>query len=141
MHLTRPALLLAGALVLAGPILSAADSSGTGDKTTEKKTGKTQAFAAAQLDQVPAPVFMARPQYPADARKAKRTGEVIVGFIVDSRGNVVNARVVRSTAKEFEAAAVEAVSKWKFKPGRKGGRDVATNMQVPIVFSLDAPKK
>lgn len=37
---------------------------------------------------------------------------------------------------EFEAAAVEAVSKWKFKPGRKSGWDVATRLQVPIVFSV-----
>ena len=38
---------------------------------------------------------------------------------------------------QFEAAAVQAVSKWKFKPGRKGGRDVPTHMQVPIVFTLN----
>jgi hypothetical protein len=27
--------------------------------------------------------------------------------------------------------------KWKFKPGRKSGRDVPTHMQVPIVFTLN----
>ena len=39
--------------------------------------------------------------------------------------------------REFESAAVQAVSKWKFKPGRKGGRAVNTHMQVPIVFTLN----
>jgi TonB family protein len=38
----------------------------------------------------------------------------------------------------LEAAAVEAVAKWKFAAGRKGGRDVNTLMQIPIVFSVDA---
>jgi hypothetical protein len=37
------------------------------------------------------------------------------------------------------------VTKWKFKPGRKGGADVLTHMQVPIVFTVEgsnqAPEK
>jgi RNA polymerase sigma factor (sigma-70 family) len=39
----------------------------------------------------------------------------------------------------LQAAAVAAVEKWKFNPGRKSGRDVNTHMQVPIVFSLGNP--
>jgi RNA polymerase sigma factor (sigma-70 family) len=35
------------------------------------------------------------------------------------------------------AAAVEAVGNWKFEPGHKGGREVNTHMQAPIVFSLN----
>ena len=58
-------------------------------------------------------------------------------FLVDTNGDVQNAYAIRSSQREFEAAAVQAVSKWKFKPGRKGGRDVITHMQVPIVFTLN----
>jgi hypothetical protein len=36
---------------------------------------------------------------------------------------------------------VESVSKWKFKPGKKGGSEVGTHMQVPIVFSVDGSKQ
>jgi periplasmic protein TonB len=43
---------------------------------------------------------------------------------------------VKSSQREFEAAAVQAVSQWKFTPGRKRGSNVNTHMQVPIVFSL-----
>jgi len=32
---------------------------------------------------------------------------------------------------------VQAVSKWKFKAGRKSGKNVPTHMQVPIVFTLN----
>lgn len=59
-----------------------------------------------------------------------------VGFIVNSNGDVVEATALKSSQREFEAAAVQAVSKWKFKPGRKGGKAVNTRMQVPIVFSI-----
>jgi TonB family protein len=65
------------------------------------------------------------------------SGEVVVDFVVDIDGDVKFAVPIRSSQKEFEAAAVAAVSKWKFKPGQKGGRDVPTHLQVPIVFSLE----
>lgn len=94
-------------------------------------------FDISMLDQTPQPRFQARPQYPFEMRRAGISGEVVVDFIVDTNGDVQNAYALRSTQREFEAAAVAAVTKWKFKPGRKGGRDVPTHMQVPIVFTLN----
>ena len=94
-------------------------------------------FDINMLDQQPAPRLQGRPQYPFEMRRAGISGEVVVDFIVDTNGDVQNAYALRSTQREFEAAAVAAVSKWKFKPGRKGGRDVPTHMQVPIVFTLN----
>ena len=46
-------------------------------------------------------------------------------------------QVLLQFARAFEAAAVQAVTKWKFKAGKKGGRNVPTHMQVPIVFTLN----
>ena len=96
-----------------------------------------QVFDISKLDQTPVPKYQARPQYPFEMRRAGIAGEVLVDFLVDTNGDVQNAYAVRSSQREFEAAAVQAVSKWKFKPGRKGGRDVVTHMQVPIVFTLN----
>jgi RNA polymerase sigma factor (sigma-70 family) len=89
------------------------------------------------LDQTPAPRFQARPQYPADMRAAGITGQVIVDFIVDANGDVQKAYAIRSSQREFEAAAIQAVSKWKFKPGQKGGQPANAHMQLPIVFTLE----
>jgi periplasmic protein TonB len=94
-------------------------------------------FDISMLDQTPVPRFQARPTYPFEMRRAGIAGDVTVDFIVDTNGDVQNAYAIRSSQREFEAAAVQAVSKWKFKPGRKGGRDVPTHMQVPIVFTLN----
>jgi periplasmic protein TonB len=94
-------------------------------------------FDISQLDQSPVPQFRQSPVYPFEMRRAGVTGEVTVDFIVDSDGNVQNAYALKSTQREFESAAVTAVSKWKFKPGRKSGRAVPTHMQVPIVFNLN----
>ncbi len=94
-------------------------------------------FDISMLDQIPVARFQARPQYPFEMRRAGIAGEVVVDFIVDTNGDVQNAYAIRSSQREFEASAIQAVSKWKFKPGRKGGRDVPTHMQVPIVFTLN----
>ena len=93
-------------------------------------------FDLANLDQIPSPRFQAKPVYPFEMRRAGITGDVLVGFIVDSNGDVREAYAIKSTQREFEAAAIQAVSKWKFRPGKKGGRAVNTRMQVPIVFSI-----
>jgi protein TonB len=95
-------------------------------------------FDLKNLDQVPVAKFQAKPVYPFEMRRAGITGEVTVGFVVDSNGDVQQAYVINSTQREFEAAAVQAVSKWKFRPGRKGGKAVNTRMLQPISFSLSA---
>jgi periplasmic protein TonB len=94
-------------------------------------------FDIKNLDQQPTPRFQAKPTYPFEMRRAGIAGEVLVEFLVDTKGDVQDAHAVRSSQREFESAAVQAVSKWKFKAGRKGGRDVVTRMQVPIVFTLN----
>ncbi len=96
-----------------------------------------EVFDISKLDQTPVPKYQARPQYPFEMRRAGIAGEVLVDFLVDTNGDVQNAYAAKSSQREFEAAAVQAVSKWKFKPGRKNGRDVVTHMQVPIVFTLN----
>lgn len=94
-------------------------------------------FDISQLDRQPQPTVQGPPQYPFEMRRAGISGQVLVDFIVDAQGNVRNAYAVSSTQREFEQAAVIAVSKWHFRPGQKGGHAVATHMQVPIVFSLN----
>lgn len=99
--------------------------------------GMKDLFDIANLDQVPSPKYQANPVYPFEMRRAGVSGEVTVAFIVGSSGDVVEAYAVKSTQREFEQPAVQAVLKWKFRPGRKGGRAVNTRMSVPIVFNLN----
>lgn len=98
--------------------------------------GMKDLFDLKNLDQAPTPRFQSKPVYPFEMRRAGIEGQVLVGFIVDSNGGVREAYPIRSTHREFESAAVQAVSKWRFRPGKKGGRSVNTRMQVPIVFSI-----
>lgn len=99
--------------------------------------GMGQIFDISQLDKIPQPTVQGRPLYPFEMRRAGITGTVTVEFIVQKNGAVRDAFAVKSTQREFEAEAVKAVSKWKFKPGQRGGAAVDTRMRVDIVFSLN----
>lgn len=99
--------------------------------------GLANLFDISQLDQIPVARVQPPPIYPYEMRRAGITGDVNVGFIVDSDGNVRDAYPISSSHREFEVPAVQAVSKWKFRPGRRGGKAVNTRMSVPIVFSFN----
>ena len=88
------------------------------------------------LDKTPRTVFQMAPDYPSDAKRNNLTGTVTVMFTVDENGNVHNARVAGSTDSVFNEAALRAVSRWRFEPGRLHGKRVAFKMSVPIAFTL-----
>ena len=98
--------------------------------------GPKGVYALSVLDQRPVAKVQPKPVYPFEMKNRGESGEVVVDFIVGPNGEVRDAYAVRSSHHEFEAAAVQAVSKWKFRPGIKGTEAVSTHMQVPIVFTL-----
>jgi protein TonB len=76
------------------------------------------------------------PTYPQEAKSRGFGGEVLVEFVVDELGNVHAPTVVRSSDRVFEDAALRAVARWKFEPGKRDGRAVRFRMALPIVFNL-----
>jgi protein TonB len=95
-------------------------------------------FDLAALDQRPEARVRINPVYPFEMRRSGLKGDVVVGFIVDSNGDVRDPYIVRSSNAGFEQAAIDAVLKWKFKPGKKGGAAVNTRVAQPLTFSLNA---
>jgi protein TonB len=94
-------------------------------------------LALADLDAIPRARLQVAPLYPPEAKREGLHGEVLVEFAVDAAGAVVEARAVRTSHRVFEDAAVRAILKWTFEPGRRNGRIVSFRMVVPVVFSLD----
>ncbi len=95
-------------------------------------------FTSDLLDQVPQATYQPPPQYPHEAKRAGLTGSALVGFIVDTNGDVRDAHVIRSSSPGFEEAALQAIRKWRFRPGVKGGRNVNTKMNQPFSFTLNS---
>lgn len=75
--------------------------------------------------------------YPEMARKAGIEGRVIIQFVVDAQGNIVNPRVVRGIGGGCDEAALKALEDAKFQPGLQRGRPVNVSYSIPITFSLD----
>jgi protein TonB len=94
------------------------------------------AFDVADLEKRPEVMASVPPQYPADLRKAKIEGAVTIVFILDEAGRVEDPRVEQSSRSEFERPALEALRKWRFKPGMKDGESVRTYMRLPIRFRI-----
>lgn len=97
-------------------------------------------FDINNLDQRPVARVQPGPQYPYEMSRAGISGDVVVEFIINTNGDVVDTRVVRSSHREFEVPAMQAVSKWKFKAGRKGGRAVNVRASQLIEFNLEDSK-
>jgi protein TonB len=72
--------------------------------------------------------------------RAGISGEVTVEFIINTNGDVTQTQVMRSSHREFEVPALQAVQKWKFKPGRKGGRVVNVRASQTLEFNLEDSK-
>lgn len=97
-------------------------------------------FDVSQLDQKPVLRVPVQPTYPYEMSRAGINGNVTVEFIISTNGDVTQAQVVKSSHREFEVPAIQAVLKWKFKPGRKGGRAVNVRASQLIEFNLDDNK-
>jgi protein TonB len=75
-------------------------------------------------------------KYPEIAKKAGVEGRVIVQFIVDEQGSVVDPHVVRGIGAGCDEEAVRAVQQAKFEPGKQRGKAVKVKMSLPITFKL-----
>ncbi len=99
-------------------------------------TGVASVFDLSELDRAPVATAQPAPQFPPQLKNSVNEARVTVNFVVDSTGRVVNANVVDSTHQGFHDAALDGVRRWKFRPGMKAGRKVATNMLVTIRFNV-----
>jgi TonB family protein len=84
----------------------------------------------------PALLFKVEPEYSEEARKAKYQGTVLLYIQVDPGGKATNIRVVRSLGLGLDEKAMEAVRKWKFKPGYKDGKPVTVEATIEVNFRL-----
>jgi TonB family protein len=76
------------------------------------------------------------PIYPKKALKDSLEGDVLVKVRVNARGDVVNARVIRTDDDIFNEAALTAARQWKFTPAVLKGEPVAVWVSIPFRFRL-----
>jgi len=76
------------------------------------------------------------PEYSEEARKAKWQGTVVLSLVVDDQGRPQGLKVLRSLGLGLDQKAIEAVEKWRFKPGMKDGKAVPVMATIEVNFRL-----
>jgi protein TonB len=84
-------------------------------------------------EDAPTPITQFKPIYPEMAREAKVEGRVVLHVLVGRDGRVKNVKVIRSVTM-LDQAAVDAVSKWVFKPALSNNKPVSVWVEVPVDF-------
>lgn len=74
--------------------------------------------------------------YPEIAVKAGIEGKVIVQFVIDRDGNVLNPFIVRGIGGGCDEESIRVVKQLKFKPGLQRGRPVSVKYTIPVTFKL-----
>jgi periplasmic protein TonB len=79
-----------------------------------------------------------KPQYTADAMRAKVQGIVLVECVVLPDGTVGDARITRSLDPVFglDHEALKAVKQWRFVPGMRAGQPVPVLVSIELTFTL-----
>jgi protein TonB len=75
-------------------------------------------------------------RYPETARRAGVQGRVIVQFVVDEDGRVVDPVVLAGRHPLLDKEALRVIQEARFTPGRQRGTPVKVRMSIPITFVL-----
>jgi len=84
----------------------------------------------------PSVLYKIDPEYSEEARKAKYSGTVVLYIEVDPTGKARNLRVVKGIGLGLDEKAIEAVNKWRFKPGLRDGKPVTVAAHIEVNFRL-----
>jgi len=90
-----------------------------------------------KVDVKPVPTKTPPPDYPYELKRQGIAGVVAVSVVIDESGDVISCTATKSSNVDFEAPALAAVKKWKFKPAQKDGAPVKMKVTIPIRFSIE----
>lgn len=78
------------------------------------------------------------PKYPAESRKLREEGLVLLKVSVTAEGRAADVQLQRSSGfARLDEAALKAVRRWEFNPARAGVTPVACAVEVPVRFGLN----
>jgi TonB family protein len=80
-------------------------------------------------------VSKVQPVYPAEAKKNKVSGSVVLAAIIGKDGTVERLRVV-SGPSALQHASVEAVKQWRYQPFLLNGNPIVVKTNITVTFTL-----
>lgn len=85
--------------------------------------------------ELPKPLTMAKPNYPAYAFINHIEGQVVFDFDIDAAGKVSEMRIIKSEPQHlFDDSVINAVSKWRYETGKP-----TKNMRMTVKMTINRP--
>jgi len=79
-----------------------------------------------------------RPVYPPLSKRLGEQGQVVYSVLIGTDGLPVSARLVKSSGFDrLDQAALSAVMRWRYSPGKRNGEATAMSFNVPINWVLE----
>jgi TonB family protein len=87
---------------------------------------------------LPVPIYQEKPQYTQAAMAEQIEGNVLLEVVVSADGSTGDVKVVKSLDKEhgLDQQAVDALKRWTWKPGTRGGEPARVVVNVEMTFTL-----
>jgi len=106
--------------------------------TAPGKENATQALPPPtdELNNNPVLIHHPDPVYPKELQDRAVEGEVCVLMRVTAEGKAEDVKVTHSTDPAFEAALLNSMSAWQFKPAHRNGVAVARTVSIAIPFVI-----
>lgn len=95
--------------------------------------GSDTLFDLGGLEQKPRPVYQKQPDITPRMKKNMPCTVYVLCTITEA-GRVENPVIQSSDHPSFERAALDAIRKWKFEPGRRGGKPVSFRIRQKMSF-------
>ncbi len=108
----------------------------------EKKVIEEEPTYFVAVEEMPEPIggiggIQSKIVYPEIAKRAGVEGRVYVLAFVDENGNVTKVNTIKGIGAGCDEAAMAAVQKTKFKPGKQRGKSVKVQVSIPVIFKLN----
>jgi TonB family protein len=89
----------------------------------------------------PTLIYHVDPEYPEAARKKRLEGKVVLEAILTADGNVEDIKVLSSPSETLTRVAIQAFSRWRYKPASCEGKPIRVYLTTTTTFSLDGRPK
>jgi len=81
-------------------------------------------------------LYKVEPEFSDEARKAKYQGTVLLTIEVGEDGKPHKLRVLRGLGLGLDEKAIEAVSRWIFRPALRNGHPIRAAATIEVNFRL-----
>ena len=112
------------------------DGKGSGLGPGEGIDGVTYNGSTRGVLTAPVLLWKTDPEYSEDARKAKLQGTVVLRIEVNTSGQAQNISIRQHLGLGLDERAMEAVRRWKFKPGTLNGKPAVVMAYIEVNFRL-----